>query len=386
MSFENANSIIRIFIVIPLTLYLAIFLKSMSSNDSDIWLIFGVLFAGFICHGLMQGIFEFDIKAVFTKKKQLLLVYIICFSFISIFKFDLFKFDEFIPKSDKVETIHIKTNAISDNAHFEYSDGISGEDIELALSAAEEIIHAESGMENRSIQFEYELKNGITISRNYLFPLDNVPKSLDELATKEDFKDDYCLLYKKDLDDFSSISYTSDHENYIPIMGNDLKELVDVYMDEFTNLTISSLYNEPVLYRFYAYYDNEHMNEMAVTSSVSPVYYVEEHQAVCYFDVYASFEKTIDVLNRLGYKSFADDEKLEIISLEVYSYTEKNESKTITDPNLLAELKKHAYLSDYNRFYNDEKLVYGWANVKSETHEFYCDLYFDKELFEQIMK
>ena len=128
------------------------------------------------------------------------------------------------------------------------------------------------------------------------------------------------------------------------------------------------------------------MNEMAVTSSVSPVYYVEEHQAVCYFDVYASFEKTIEVLNRLGYKSFADDEKLEIISLEVYSYTEKNESKTITDPNLLAELKKHAYLSDYNRFYNDEKLVYGWANVKSETHEFYCDLYFDKELFEQIMK
>ena len=47
-----------------------------------------------------------------------------------------------------------------------------------------------------------------------------------ERATKEDFKDDYCLLYKKDLDDFSSISYTSDHENYIPIMGNDLKVTV----------------------------------------------------------------------------------------------------------------------------------------------------------------
>ena len=387
MAFEKFNSIIRILIVVPVALYLGVFLKSMSSNESDMWLLFGIIFSAAICHGIIQGIFESDIKAAFTKKKQFILTILICFVFISIFKFDLFKFDEYIPEVDKVVRINIETNIFSNNLNYEYSDGITGEDLELALLAADEIIHSEQGVENISLQFEYQLKNGIIISRNYLVPLDNVPKSLDALVTKEDFKDDYCMFYKKDLEDFSSFSYTMDHENYIPITGNDLRELAHVYVEEFTEMTFTDLYKEPVVYRFFAYYDNEIDTEIAVTSS-SPAYYyhVEEYQEVFNFDVYASFDKTIEVLNRLGYKSFADNDELELLSLEVYSNTENFDGKIITDINLLSKLKQHAFMSEYNRFYNDSELVYGWANVKTDTHEFYCDLYFDKEVFEQIVK
>ena len=385
IAFEKANSYIRILIVIPLSLYLGVFLKSMSSSDSDLWLVFGILFAGFICHGLIQGIFEADIKAIFSKKKQLLLTYVICFGFLSIFKFDLLQFDEFVPKLNKVDKIYIQTDDFSDFLNMDYSDGISGSDLELALKAASEIIDSNKGVNNTSILFKYQLKNGVTVTRNYIFPIENVPKSLDELSVKQSFKDDYCMFYKKDLSEFNSVSYTYDHENYINITGNDLKELAHAYVDEFTKMTFTELYNEPVLYRFYAYYNDESDIEIAVTSS-SPAIYLEEHQSVTCFDVPASFESTIKILNRLGYKSFDENEELEIVSLEVYADEEIYSDKTITDSELLAKLKKYAYLSEFNRHYNDMDLIYGWANVKSKSGEFHCDLYFEKDAFLEIMK
>ena len=392
MTFEKANSIIRILLVVPVTLYLGVFMKSMSSGESDMWLIFGIIFFGFIFHGIIQGIFEADIKSVFTKKKQLLLTYVICFAILSIFKFDIFKYDEFLPKLHKVDKISIETDDFSQYLDSKYLDGITDEDLALALDSAQDLINSTSELsynfdiERSYIVFEYHLKNGMIVTRNYVYDINNVSTNLDTLSKTKSFKDDYCLFFKKQLSDFSSVSFTYDHSNYIPIEGKDLEELIDVYMEEFQELSFTELYNEPVLYRFFAFYDNENFDvrETATLDSSYDIHF-EEHQSSNYFNVYPSFEKTIEILNRLGYKSFAENEDLVITALEIYSNDDYLQNQTIVDEEILAKLKSYAYVTDYNRHYNEQKFIYGWATVKSGNIEMHYDLFFDQSAIEPIL-
>ena len=110
MAFENANNVIRFMIVIPLTLYAGLFLEEMATMTSMAWLIFGIVFGGFLLHGIMECIFQFDIKALLSKKKQLLATFIICIAFVFVFWIDLFKYDDYIPYAEDVKIVKMDSN------------------------------------------------------------------------------------------------------------------------------------------------------------------------------------------------------------------------------------------------------------------------------------
>ena len=74
MAFTKANTVIKVLLVIPSALYSGIIFYSLGNANSIFWLIFGVVFGVFVIHALIECIYEFDVRAIFCHKKQLIVI------------------------------------------------------------------------------------------------------------------------------------------------------------------------------------------------------------------------------------------------------------------------------------------------------------------------
>lgn len=70
MAFTKANTVIKVLLVIPSTLYSGIIFYSLGNANSIFWLIFGVVFGVFVIHALIECIYEFDVRAIFVIKNN----------------------------------------------------------------------------------------------------------------------------------------------------------------------------------------------------------------------------------------------------------------------------------------------------------------------------
>ena len=118
MAFEKVNSWIRVLLVVPLALYAGLFLNEITSIGSTAWLLFGVIFASCLLHGIIEAIFQFDIKALISKKKQLLFTILFCLAFVFVFWTDVFQFDNYVPNEKDIKTIKIDTYLLDHNGKY----------------------------------------------------------------------------------------------------------------------------------------------------------------------------------------------------------------------------------------------------------------------------
>ena len=72
MAFEKCNPVIRILLVIPLSLYLGLYLSSVSNVGTTIWMIVGFILGVILLHGIIESIFQFDIRGLWSHKIQML--------------------------------------------------------------------------------------------------------------------------------------------------------------------------------------------------------------------------------------------------------------------------------------------------------------------------
>lgn len=377
MAFEKANSYIRVLIVIPLALYGGLLFKEITSVASNAWLIFGVLFTGLIIHCIMQAIFEFDVRAIFTKKRQLLLSYVICIGFISIFYFDVFQYNEYLPDVSKVNNIYIDVDNVHGYSDFDNRNGLSPENIVLALETAKDIVSVDENLNVDdyeaidSVVFKYELKNGITISREYLFNIHAISPNFDKLYAQKDFKDDTCILYDFKVEDYTSMYISEFHTNIdVPIKRR--QELIDTYLSEYTEFTLSEHYKTPIVFNFGVeyYLENENGNK---------------HEWNSTFYVYESFEKTIALLKDIGFKSLAENEDIQLTTLEIYDDAYE-EGYVIDNLEILKEIKPHIYSIEYNYNIRNEEWVHCWATFSNSTEDIFYDIIVPRTIIDTYVK
>lgn len=356
MSFEKANPFIRVLLVIPLTLYLGLYLSLVTSIGSKIWMVFGFVIGTVLLHGIIESIFQFDIRGLWSHKKQMICCFAACLIFACIFWFDLLKYDDYLPELDELESIAIKTN--SDYYYYNEtveSDGISGEYLDdamlLAQNLVEQDVDTEDAIDITWIQFEYRLKNGKVKTRNYSMDFERNQELFDKLYTTKEYKDDYCALYSTDWSDIKYITwYDSVSEVSLYMDAEKLEHLFETYLAEYTELTYSQEKSETVLGHFTAYYEKEN----------------EKHQDFsCY--VFPQFTQTIAILddfiasnaNTMDYGSISELllDKYEIASLEIYF---EDNAVSISDLEQIKSLKDQFVLSEY--FYKSASANYDYDN------------------------
>ncbi len=382
MAFEKANSVIRILVVIPLSLYAGLFLSELASFGSGVWFIFGILFVGFLVHGIIECIFNFDIKALFSKKRQFAFTALFCLAFVFIFWIDLFQYDNYMPKAENVKSIIINSHLFENDKYDELiqKDGIQGEYIDDALLAIQEIREKDDinsdipdTMYIASFTVIYELKSGITHMRNYVYYSNEISDTLDALYSTEEFKDDYYLLYHYDAKEIAGVKIHNGLET-TPLNlkdENKLKELRDIYLSELTSSSFKKTSSEAAVYE--------------LIFGLPRDGYEYNLEASC--PVYTSFTKTLDFLKQYSLTSFADNPNFIPVNMEIYDGKyENNLPQYISDTEQLKALKPYMIPGDFLNY--NHRGQYEYCDLRYELNGAtgYMNVYIKTEAIKSILK
>lgn len=385
MAFEKANNVIRFMIVIPLTLYAGLFLEEMATMTSMAWLIFGIVFGGFLLHGIMECIFQFDIKALLTKKKQLFVTILLCIAFVFIFWIDLFKYDDYIPDAEDVKIVKIDTNLFG-RMNIEWDserDWIQGDLVKDAISVVREIKDCEIPSDDEiyykennfyNIKITYVMKNGREVLRDYSFDASKTSENLSKLYANEDVKDDYCVLYNIGKENIQGISVNNGITGMdLELSKEELNEFIDIYLDEYSKLELEQTLSEMKVYEMNVSFQFKNMQ-----------YPTAEH-----YYIYASFEKSIAFLKEKGMKNFQESEDISITNMEIFGnkYDEKygDSNRYVSDSEQLQELKQYIILDDFSNYAISEDYLYCEIQITSEAGISYSGCFIKKSDLEKII-
>ena len=373
MAFEKVNSWIRVLLVIPLALYAGLLLNEITSVASTAWLVFGVIFAACLLHGVIEAIFQFDIKALVSKRRQLLFTVLFCLAFVFVFWADVFQYDNYVPNEKNIKTVKIDTYLFDDNEKYfdDLTDGLSREYVDDALTVIKDIReHMEaSDSENyiyaNDFTVTYELKNGSTRQRRYPYYGNEFPKSLDALSTTEEFKNDFCILYHLDSVDVSSISVFNGMESFpLNLTKEQLKEFSKIYLDEYTKLTLTESLSKEALYKLMISYPNPREDR--------------NYDVTAEYKIYAHFDNTLAFLKKYNVVSFHESSDIKLENMEIHSDKfQKEGQQYISDEKQLNELKKYMLLGEflYHNYEHEEEYIYCNLRCVSNGDTRYLDIY-----------
>lgn len=135
--FKKTATPIRLLLVIPLAIVTGYFFSMMTGMNATAWLYLGCFIGVCFFHGFMEVIFHFNIKAAFRKKGELVGTIAVTLLILSIFRFDLLHYDDYLPEKDQIQTISYSMELEQDSYHFVNTRIKIGEKDEIDLNNSE---------------------------------------------------------------------------------------------------------------------------------------------------------------------------------------------------------------------------------------------------------
>lgn len=118
LAFSHAGDFIRFLIVIPVGMLFGAMFATFGVMSNIFWLYFGTIVGALLAHGFLEVVFHFDIKAAVKKKVQLAASVIFVLSIVSVFCFDIFGYDAYIPEENQVKAISYYINIGEYNSNY----------------------------------------------------------------------------------------------------------------------------------------------------------------------------------------------------------------------------------------------------------------------------
>lgn len=106
IAFAGMKGVLEFFLLVPFSLTGAIFVSEMA-DDESFFLVAGALGGLLIGHGVLQLIYERDLRAVIRKRGVLLVSAAATALVLVLFRFDLTGFDAYLPKREKVGSVSV---------------------------------------------------------------------------------------------------------------------------------------------------------------------------------------------------------------------------------------------------------------------------------------
>ena len=287
MAFPVTRPVIRIL----LTMVSALGLASLG------WAVFGIVFGGGICHCVVEIIYHFDFRKLFSDKLQLACCLAAAVLVMLVFRFDLLGYDRYLPKASQVRAASVHVDRLTDwvsygytenfpDGHYEWKnempvhyvlENMECHDVENLLAIASEGVNRvqenkkaavlkgdsyyneweDSGNQQLWSQVEicYTLNSGRKVCRRYYMPVYNekLRPVMGSLYTNEEFQKGMFPLLSVTADQVAAVRFRGEYslgdskENEVCLRKLPVREkeqLLEAYQREFAAMTLERMETE----------------------------------------------------------------------------------------------------------------------------------------------
>lgn len=248
MAFPKMQPVLRFILVIPIALYSGVYLSMMSFQESLIWLLIGVVLGSIIFHGIVEWVYEFNIKAIFQHKMDMAVTIACCLLFVLYFWMDLSGYDTYLPEKNEIASMEIFTSRVGQEYSYEereempeMSSWMVGQLHQFAaqvIEAAEE--EKSPSMVHDYIDITYILKDGRRVQRSYTVSTGFDYGIYANCYDKYTYKEYIYSIYQYDQVDMEYINlYDSELQDYVTYVLNKKyeEEFLRIYKSELSHLT-----------------------------------------------------------------------------------------------------------------------------------------------------
>ncbi len=381
MAFPQTKAVIKVLVTMAAGLGGGIIFYGFSGS-SLLFLVFGMLAGTLLCHGVMEVIYDFDIRSVKNGWKSLIVSGVCVTVVFCLFHFDVFGYDDYVPDPDAVEDIAFKFTDSYGNFYLENLDSVNEETYvfermhitnvlpvlelaKLSMDNWEVMQKEENGQTYRYVAVRYHLKNGKDVYRQFPVAYWQQVSLLDTILKDEEYQKGAYLVYDEplmELGDKMQIYYDDGSGSKI---STDLRlsEIQEVYAEDLKNFSYSTMLEELVKGRFVL----ECIDDGVYVSASLPVY--------------PSFSGTMALLEqngygRDGYLNPADVEQIVIRNSNSdaydaymrdadlatdarYSYSSFGIEEAFSDSAEMEEIAKALYPDSFREYWMPDNVVDG---------------------------
>lgn len=414
MAFAVTRPVIRNILTVVSSLGLGLFFWAM--RESTGWAVFGVICGGVICHCVIEIIYHFDFKKLFSHKWQLAACVVFAVAVLFAFRYDLAGYDRYLPQAGEVKEAAVNVSRLNNwvsygsvgtdrdgNYSWEHGDAddyifanMHYQDAENLLSIAAEGIRVceeekrlsryvdsqaeipDTSQEQKNysvVTIAYTLSSGRRVCRTYHMCLEDVMPQIEKLYADSRFQTGTYPLMGKTADQMAAVHYRDygDEQILDQLSQAELGELLEAYQKEFSSMTIAKMSREfPVgLIRFSSELEETAMRwQRAKENEKTYYYYYQSFDDRNYYPVYPSFTKTIQLLKKHQISLETGYKPEDIKSIEIRQYQEKQENGyasevkelVITDAEEIRQLSQ--VLCNGRMQYYDS--LFRWENLDAE--------------------
>lgn len=359
MAFKKTMAPIRILLVIPVALGFSLFFYALRSSFG--WAIFGVLCGALLVHCLMEIIYHFDFRKLFSHKLHLIVCMAAGILIVCGFRFDLFGYDSYLPKENQVKSSSVYIRSLDDWVTYGYIEAPEDEDgyyrwryrdgelfvqDHMKLDNASDVIAmAEQGIQYAKTMKEdrwpeeyhdteimgfhvrYTLNSGRVVSREYAAPVSEIEGAMERIHDSRAYKEGVYPVLSQTADDTVRMNFQQYNNIVGTVDGEVSGELLEAYQEDLASLTYETRKQElPIgTIQFVTKLMDEALHGRENDSS-NGYYYARDIADRCYYPVYPSFTKTLELLKENQIPVVNGLSSDNISKVEIYDYSYRGDS------------------------------------------------------------
>lgn len=337
MAFFHLGKLIQYLMEVMVILCSGLLFYSVSARGSLGWLVFGVLLGGILFHGIVEVIYEGDIRRVLGHAWIMGASMVTSLLVIGIFYGDVFGYDDFLPAQDKIQRVSIRIGdgqggepneeqlasmekLAEDPQVYEILQGIVKDHLVLVMTEDGAVHERQDGTEVsdvRRVSVEYGLGGGRTAYRDYYVDYGQYRRKLAALYDSPDHKKTVYPLVtmsEADLEKTQQLQVVSIMGGYTDIFTENAHaraEFLKIYRAELMQMSGSTFEEELPVGRLDISFDYDTEQKWMIRGTEEDGYLI-----------YPSFTRTLAALREQDVELPEHFRAEDVRSLTVYDYRE----------------------------------------------------------------
>lgn len=395
MAFPVSMPIIRIPIVILSSLSGGIFFWALHSSIG--WGIFGLLCGMLLSHCIIEIIYHFDFRKLFSHWKQMLVSAVVAAVMFCVFRYDLLGYDRYIPAENSIESVAVSISDSVDwvsygyserdymgdyNWKYQDSDDYVFDHMELkntapvlalvrdAVKRNQELHHEselsddylEDGYRNFYFSVKYNLKSGKSVYRSYTLPINVVRSEMAEIYENPDYLNGIYPILTQTPEDTAWVRVSrGDQTNIVSRDRNGTdkamtEKLLLAYQEDLKNLKAKTMLEENPTANIQFMTKNQAEAETKREELQSSWKY-SDVTSRGYYPIYPSFKNTLELLKecQVDVDKWNSQGNVKEISIDIdqfidheYYYDKEIPYLTVTDQTQITQMMNQAVIEDYS--------------------------------------